>query len=133
MGGKCSVGKYTLFWDAKENHVPEGDRSARKAIGKQMGNHRGVDLKYQVWICFIGSTIKKKIVNIKKVSNEKTFSAEKEGFEPPDLLQSTVFKTAAFDRSAISPPQKYKHWLNLQNQQSLFLSIEANELVNSRI
>jgi hypothetical protein len=32
--------------------------------------------------------------------------AEKEGFEPPDLLQSTVFKTAAFDRSAISPLQK---------------------------
>ena len=30
-------------------------------------------------------------------------AAEKEGFEPPDLLQSTVFKTAAFDRSAISP------------------------------
>ncbi len=33
--------------------------------------------------------------------------AEKEGFEPPDLLQSTVFKTAALDRSAISPLQKY--------------------------
>lgn len=32
-------------------------------------------------------------------------SAEREGFEPPDLLQSTVFKTAAFDRSAISPAQ----------------------------
>ena len=31
------------------------------------------------------------------------FFAEKEGFEPPDLLQSTVFKTAAFDHSAISP------------------------------
>ena len=29
--------------------------------------------------------------------------AESEGFEPPDLLQSTVFKTAAFDRSANSP------------------------------
>jgi hypothetical protein len=29
--------------------------------------------------------------------------AEKEGFEPPDLLQSIVFKTTAFDRSAISP------------------------------
>ena len=27
--------------------------------------------------------------------------AEGEGFEPPDLLQSTVFKTAAFDHSAI--------------------------------
>ena len=31
------------------------------------------------------------------------FYAEKEGFEPPDLLQSTVFKTAAIDHSAISP------------------------------
>lgn len=29
--------------------------------------------------------------------------AEKEGFEPPEVLPSTVFKTAAFDRSAISP------------------------------
>jgi hypothetical protein len=35
-------------------------------------------------------------------------SAEEEGFEPPDLLQSTVFKTAAIDRSAIPPRQKYK-------------------------
>ncbi len=34
------------------------------------------------------------------------FEAEKEGFEPPDLLQSTVFKTAAIDHSAISPVQK---------------------------
>ena len=33
--------------------------------------------------------------------------AEEEGFEPPDLLQSTVFKTAALDRSAISPAQMY--------------------------
>ena len=29
--------------------------------------------------------------------------AEREGFEPPDLWQSTVFKTAAFDHSATSP------------------------------
>jgi hypothetical protein len=34
--------------------------------------------------------------------------AEREGFEPPDLLQSTVFKTAAIDRSAISPGAKLK-------------------------
>ncbi len=46
---------------------------------------------------------------IKKVSNRKIGDfAESEGFEPPDLLQSTVFKTAAFDHSANSPPQKYK-------------------------
>ena len=31
------------------------------------------------------------------------FSAESEGFEPPDPLRSTVFKTAAFDHSANSP------------------------------
>ena len=43
--------------------------------------------------------------------------AEREGFEPPDLLQSTVFKTAAIDHSAISPRQKYyffvsiSHWM----------------------
>jgi len=28
--------------------------------------------------------------------------AEREGFEPPDPCESTVFKTAAFDHSAIS-------------------------------
>jgi hypothetical protein len=33
-------------------------------------------------------------------------SAEKEGFEPPVPCSTTVFKTAAFDRSAISPLQK---------------------------
>ena len=32
--------------------------------------------------------------------------AEREGFEPPEVLPSTVFKTAAFDRSAISPGAK---------------------------
>jgi hypothetical protein len=31
---------------------------------------------------------------------ETSFSAEEEGFEPPDLLQSAVFKTAAIDHSA---------------------------------
>ena len=66
--------------------------------------------------------------------------AQREGFEPPDSCPSTVFKTAAFDRSAISakvfrisiqiifllgqltPSAKYK--LNgltrLASQQSLF-------------
>ena len=29
--------------------------------------------------------------------------AEREGFEPPEAFTSTVFKTAAFDHSAISP------------------------------
>ena len=34
------------------------------------------------------------------------FLAEREGFEPPDPCRSTVFKTAAIDRSAISPGAK---------------------------
>ena len=29
--------------------------------------------------------------------------AEREGFEPPDPCESTVFKTAAIDHSATSP------------------------------
>ena len=49
------------------------------------------------------------------------FCAEREGFEPPDPLRSTVFKTAAFDHSAISPicfprkgMQRYEYFRNLQ-------------------
>ena len=41
----------------------------------------------------------------KKESNLELlfFFAEREGFEPPEPLSSTVFKTAAIDHSAISP------------------------------
>jgi hypothetical protein len=35
--------------------------------------------------------------------------AERGGFEPPEVLPSTVFKTAAIDHSAISPLQNYKN------------------------
>ncbi len=34
------------------------------------------------------------------------FIAEREGFEPPVPCSTTVFKTAAFDHSAISPGTK---------------------------
>ncbi len=40
--------------------------------------------------------------------------AEREGFEPPNLLQSTVFKTAAFNHSAISPGPKLKYQTDIQ-------------------
>jgi hypothetical protein len=36
--------------------------------------------------------------------------AETEGFEPPVPHSTTVFKTAAFDRSATSPVRKYKYF-----------------------
>ncbi len=35
--------------------------------------------------------------------NPLIYMAESEGFEPPEGHPSTVFKTAAFDRSASSP------------------------------
>ncbi len=38
----------------------------------------------------------------KAESFDSAFRAEREGFEPPDPCESTVFKTAAFDHSAIS-------------------------------
>ena len=43
--------------------------------------------------------------------------AESEGFEPPDLLQSTVFKTAAFDHSANSPDKYFMPFLALGEYQ----------------
>ena len=39
-------------------------------------------------------------------------SAEREGFEPPEPLSSTVFKTAAIDHSAISPSVFATHSLS---------------------
>jgi hypothetical protein len=44
--------------------------------------------------------------NARRKGGPFKYFAEREGFEPPDLLQSTVFKTAAIDRSAISPGAK---------------------------
>ena len=46
------------------------------------------------------------------------FLAEGEGFEPPEAFTSTVFKTAAFDRSAIlpyRPPEKGSRFLLFQS------------------
>ena len=50
----------------------------------------------------------------------KLLLAEKEGFEPPDLLQSTVFKTAAFDRSAISPVCRFHYLIASANIRTFF-------------
>ena len=50
--------------------------------------------------------------------------AEKEGFEPPDLLQSIVFKTTAFDRSAISPVRLIRYSLNADANIETFFIIE---------
>jgi hypothetical protein len=48
----------------------------------------------------------KLFLNIKKnpdLARDNTSDAEREGFEPPLAFTKTVFKTAAFNRSAISP------------------------------
>ena len=41
-------------------------------------------------------------------------SAEREGFEPPEPLSSTVFKTAAIDHSAISPSVRFESGAKLR-------------------
>jgi site-specific DNA recombinase len=50
----------------------------------------------------------------------KSPSAEKEGFEPPEVLPSTVFKTAAIDHSATSPAAKLTFFLKHKQ----FLSVK---------
>ena len=44
--------------------------------------------------------------NLQGFTSYDCFIAEREGFEPPEPLGSTVFKTAAIDRSAIFPATK---------------------------
>ena len=71
-----------------------------------------------------------------------TLSAEKEGFEPPDLLQSIVFKTTAFDRSAISPVRlirynliaaaNIQHFISFKNKNEIILLLFLN-IVNKYI
>ena len=52
-----------------------------------------------------------KCARIKKPAIAGFFAwfAEREGFEPPDLLQTLVFKTSALNRSAISPVMRGKN------------------------
>ena len=52
------------------------------------------------------------------------FFAEREGFEPPEVLPSTVFKTAAFNRSAISPKrlQRYAFFYSFNKIEKLLFS-----------
>ena len=48
-----------------------------------------------------------RIFSKKRADNRRLFLlAEREGFGPPESCPSTVFKTAAFDRSAISPKKR---------------------------
>ena len=49
------------------------------------------------------------------------WTAESEGFEPPDPLRSTVFKTAAIDHSANSPRQKYNFFSLAPHSAKIFL------------
>ena len=55
-------------------------------------------------VTFQGKKITRTLCGLLNNSEE---SAEEEGFEPPDLLQSIVFKTTAIDHSATPPLQTY--------------------------
>ncbi len=59
-------------------------------------------------------------------------SAEEEGFEPPVPCGTTVFKTAAFDHSAISPGAKVDKFLlsaiSQHKKQQLFFRLSCLNL-----
>ena len=57
--------------------------------------------------------------------------AEGEGFEPPEAFTSTVFKTAAFDRSAILPCGNIK-FLGAKSRENDFVEIFV-EVYNLRL
>ena len=54
--------------------------------------------------------------------------AEREGFEPPDPCGSTVFKTAAIDRSAISPGAKLHKFQRLPNNKPPLAVIQLKSI-----
>ena len=58
-------------------------------------------------------------------------SAEKEGFEPPVHCCTTVFKTAAFDRSAISPLQRYNFFFPSKKFYKNFIFIYKQRIINN--
>jgi hypothetical protein len=51
-------------------------------------------------------------------------AAEEQGFEPRDLLQSTVFKTVALNHSAILPMQRYDGKLDFSKFFFIFFKIK---------
>ncbi len=67
-----------------------------------LDRHGGLSLR---WLCRVWTGTVACSYDGCVVFGQARRMAESEGFEPPDLLQSTVFKTAAFDRSANSPDQ----------------------------
>ena len=68
-------------------------------------------------LCFSHRVLCKQVCNASTIKNKRcrnidtfllvSYFAEREGFEPPEVLPSTVFKTAAIDHSAISPFETY--------------------------
>jgi hypothetical protein len=56
-------------------------------------------------------------------------AAEEQGFEPRDLLQSTVFKTVALNHSAILPMQRYGGKLDFSKVFFVFFKIKNQRFV----
>ena len=57
--------------------------------------------------------------------NTSTYFAEREGFEPPVPLSTTVFKTAAIDHSAISPKLLLREVLFFKSDAKVRLFFES--------
>ena len=63
-----------------------------------------------------------------------TLNAEEEGFEPPVPCGTTVFKTAAFDHSAIPPGAKLVKKCNQKTKKKKILALfGAGEVLTVKI
>ena len=61
-----------------------------------------------------------------------SFPAEREGFEPPEVLPSTVFKTAAIDHSATSPKLLHQKCFSLKAVQRYEVFLNMQELTRKK-
>ena len=116
-GGGLGLRHSFLAGDAASPFLPRGGfcspwRAAHSLPPRRRGPCRNepVCWEHTFFLCAIlflmQTSLQRSILAHKK--NRKIFifrffSAEREGFEPPDPLRSTVFKTAAIDHSATSP------------------------------
>ena len=102
--------KLTTVWTSKELKIVEGLQKLMFPEGIYYNKKKEAFRTPKV------NSVFSYIASVKHSPNENekganhflsgsSLSAEREGFEPPVVLPTTVFKTAALNRSAISPAQ----------------------------
>ncbi len=85
-----------LFYITKVN-------SKKNSCSRNEYSHANNNVKHSESRTFLAEYITNRIGALADMLQLDTKLAEREGFEPPEGCPSTVFKTAALNRSATSP------------------------------